>query len=117
VLQTLEAKSKKQAFVSHGDFRQYLYEATIFAMPCTKATNETAEIRLFYHFSHKLGFSIIVQLEKIHRFSSTTVSEKNNSYRFNLWQNKPEYWLSWRKGLNDKSLSCERKFCKNLTTL
>jgi hypothetical protein len=33
-------------------------------MPCTKATNETAEIRLFYHFSHKFGFSIIVQLEK-----------------------------------------------------
>lgn len=64
MLQKLEAKSKKQAFVSHGDFRQYLYEATIFAMPCTKATNETAEIRLFYHFSHKLGFSIIVQLEK-----------------------------------------------------
>jgi len=65
---------------------------------------EMAEIRFFCCFSHKLSFPIVVHIEKNLPVFQRYLSEKNNYDRFNLWQNKPEYWLFWRKGLNDKSL-------------
>jgi hypothetical protein len=69
VLGTPEGQPKKQAFASHGDFQQYLYEAPIFSMPVCHASDERALIRAVLVLGAEFGVFNLVFWPKFYAVS------------------------------------------------
>jgi hypothetical protein len=60
MLEISEGPPKMQAFVSHGDFRQYLYEAPIFSMPSHCTANKGADFQVILALEAVLGLFVLV---------------------------------------------------------